>query len=199
VLGDRDGHAVDVDFLKGVGADHGKRHLPGDRHQRDGVEPRIGDRRHQVRRPGARSEAHRGFARHPRHALSHEAGTLLVAREHMPDPFRLAQGVVERQDRPAGNAHDRLYPLLFQQAHDQFAPVIVIIALLLVAGKNENPLGRLAPEGVGFESVIRFDPASVPPGRTQPYAYAYEQQHGQGNGETDHQSTPTRLTDKSKT
>ena len=52
VLGDRDGQAVGIDLLKGVGADHRLRHLPGDGDDGDRIELGIGDRRQQVGRAG---------------------------------------------------------------------------------------------------------------------------------------------------
>ena len=51
VFGDRDGQAIGVDLLKGVGADQGARHLAGDGDDRDRVELRVGDGGQQVGRP----------------------------------------------------------------------------------------------------------------------------------------------------
>ncbi len=60
VLGHRQRHAEDVHLLKGVGADLTRRHLPGDRHQRNRIQLGVGDRGEQIGGAGAGGgQAHR--------------------------------------------------------------------------------------------------------------------------------------------
>ena len=86
VLADRAGDARGVHFLKGVGADQGARHLPGDRHHGYRVQLGIRNGGHEVGRAGAgRGHADCGLARRACPALGDKARALFVAREHMGD------------------------------------------------------------------------------------------------------------------
>ena len=105
VLGDRHGDPADVGFLEGVGADGRAGDLPGDRDDRDGVHVRIGDRCHEVGGAGtAGRHAHADPSGRQGITLGRVAGALLVAHQDMPDPSRIQQRVVCRQDCAARNA-----------------------------------------------------------------------------------------------
>ena len=119
MLGDRYGQAVGIDLLKGIGADHRLGNLAGNRHDRDRIKLGIGDGRQQIGCAGAgRGHAHRHLAVGPRHALRHEAAALLVACQYVMNQARLRQGVVDRQDRSAGDTGQRSHALPFEQAHN---------------------------------------------------------------------------------
>ncbi|MNI40579.1 hypothetical protein D3C73_948050 [compost metagenome] len=91
VLGDGNRNAVGVDFLEGVGADHRGRNLTGDTHQRDGIQSRIGNSRHQIGGPRpATGHTHGRFAIGSRHALGDKPRALFVTRQDMTDLRTLA-------------------------------------------------------------------------------------------------------------
>ena len=114
VLGDRDRDAGDVGLLEAVGADHGRRHLAGDGHQRHRVHVGVRDRRDQVggTRPAGR-HAHADAARGLRVAGGGVAGALLVPDQDVPDQLGVQQRVIGRQDGAARDAehHVRADPL----------------------------------------------------------------------------------------
>ena len=84
VLGTGAGNAHDVHFLKGVVADEGRRHLPGDDHHRDGVHVGRGYACHRIGCAGARRyQAYPYLTRGPRVAVGHVDGALLVAYQHV--------------------------------------------------------------------------------------------------------------------
>ena len=90
VLGDRHGHTVGIDFLKGVGTDQRSGHLPGDRHQRNRIKAGIGNGGQQVHHTGAGSgRADGNFTADPRRALRHEPGSLFVPGKDMGNLLRL--------------------------------------------------------------------------------------------------------------
>ena len=118
VLGDRHRDAADVGFLEGIGADRGARHLAGDRHERHRVHVGVGDRRDQVGGAGtARRHAHADPPGGLRVALGRVAGALLVPDEDVPDLGGVHQRVVQRQDRAAGDAEDRVDAGRLQRAN----------------------------------------------------------------------------------
>src|SRR5450759_431318 len=104
----RDGrrHAEDVGLLEAVAAEERHRDLGRDRHDRRGVEPRVGEARDEVRRARARGrEADARSARGPRVALRGVRRALLVPHEEVRDRRR-EKRVVQRQRRAAGVAED---------------------------------------------------------------------------------------------
>ena len=107
VFGDRTTHAIRVDFLEGIRAEQGARHLAGDANERNRVQLGIGDGRQEVGRARARGgETHGRFAAGARQSLRNEARPLFVAGEHVPDLLAVRQGVVERQVGPTGDPGD---------------------------------------------------------------------------------------------
>ena len=109
VLGDRHRDAGDVGLLERVGADQAAADLAGDRDHGDRVHVGVGQRRHQVRRAGARG----------RHAHSDPAGgvgvaargvpaALLVPNQHVAQLHRIEQRIVDRQHRAAGDTEDHV-------------------------------------------------------------------------------------------
>ena len=121
VLGDRHGHAGDVGFLEGVGADQRPAHLPGDGDHRNGIHLRVGQRGDQVRRTRA------GGGHHDPHSAGGMGvtaggvpGALLVADQHVPNLGGVEQRVIQRQDRATGDAEDQVDVELLQRAHHRF-------------------------------------------------------------------------------
>ena len=136
VLGDRHGDAVDIHFLKGVGADHRARHLAGDRHQRNRIEMSVGDGSDEIGRPRpAGRDADLGRAADARHALGDEARALLVAGKHVAD-LAAHQRIVERQDGAARNARDGAHTLAFEKAHEQLCAADFFHEVLLVCSSG---------------------------------------------------------------
>ena len=119
VLGGRSGDADGVALLEGVGADQVGGHLAGEDHERHRVHQRIDDAGHRIGGPGAGSDEHHArLARGPRIALGRMHRALLVAHEHVAQPRLMVQRVVDRQDRAAGIAEQRLDALIDQRPHD---------------------------------------------------------------------------------
>ena len=106
VLGDGQRDAGDVDLLKGVRAEHLRRHLPGDGDNRDAIEHGRRDAGDEVgrARPGGR-HAHADLAGGARVAIGHVRSALLMPDEDVVDG-ELAQRVVDGQDGAAGIAED---------------------------------------------------------------------------------------------
>ena len=74
MFGDRDTHAVGVDFLEGIRANQSARHLAGDADERNRVQLGIGDGRQDVGRTRARGgETHGRFAAGARQPLRNES------------------------------------------------------------------------------------------------------------------------------
>ena len=121
VLGGRNGHAVDVHFLKGIGADHAQGNLPGDADQRHGIHARVGQGRKRVGGSGAgcgKDDA--GTASDPGHALSNEARALLMPGEDVADCSPAPEGVVKGKIETARNTRNVRDTLVFQQADGEF-------------------------------------------------------------------------------
>jgi hypothetical protein len=119
MFGNRDAQAIGIDLLEGVGTDHRSRHLPGDRHQRNRIQLGVGNRRQQIRCPGARrSHAYRRQAGGTRNPLRHEAAALFVPCQHVVNQRRLRQSIVNGQYCAAGNTGQGAHALSFEQAHD---------------------------------------------------------------------------------
>ena len=121
VLDDRHRDALDVGLLERVGADQVRRHLAGDADDRRRVEVGVGDRSHQVGRPGAgRGDGDADPAGRPGVALGHVAGALLVAHEVVADRCgRRRPRVVQRQDRAARKAEHVGHALGLEAADDR--------------------------------------------------------------------------------
>jgi hypothetical protein len=121
VLRDRHGDSSDVDFLKCVLSQQGTRHLSGDRDERRGVHPGVGDGRHEIRCAGStRGDTHAHATGRARIPLGGVAGTLLVPAEHVMQPVAVArERMVEGHDRAAGNPKDHIDALAHERlAHD---------------------------------------------------------------------------------
>ena len=109
------GDADRVAFLKGVGADEMRRHLPGDADKRDRIHQRVGEARHRI--GGARSrgdEQHADLARGARIALRGMGGPLLMAHENVLHLLLLEEHVVDRKDGAARIAEKNLHALVLQ-------------------------------------------------------------------------------------
>ena len=106
VLGDRQGDAGDVGFLKGIGADQLAADLAGDADDGDRVEHRrrqAGD--HVGRARARRGDGHADLAGRARIAVRHVRGALLVPHQDVADRV-VEHRVVGRQDGAAGIAED---------------------------------------------------------------------------------------------
>jgi len=121
VLRDRNRDAGDVRLLESVGAQQSAGHLPGNRDEWRAVHPRVGDRRHQVRRAGAaRRDAHSHAPARARIALGRMACPLLVPAQHVMQPVAIrVVRVIERHDRAPGDAEHHAHVLADERlAHD---------------------------------------------------------------------------------
>jgi hypothetical protein len=86
VLGNRDTHAISVDFLKRIRAYEDAWYLASDTDERNRVQLGISDGRQDIGRSRARGgETHRRFSAGTRQPLRNEASPLFVAGEHMMD------------------------------------------------------------------------------------------------------------------
>ena len=120
MLDDRHRDAGGIDFLKRVGADQRRTHLPGDADERRRVHPGVGDRRDEVRRArsgGRDRDAH--LAGCAGVALGHVTGALLVPGEHVTNGGAARDRVVGRQDRPAGDPERNVDPFELESAQDR--------------------------------------------------------------------------------
>ena len=110
VLRDRDRDAGDVDFLERIGAKQEARHLSSDRGQWRAVHPRIGDRRHEIRRARPTCpDAHADLTADARIAFGGVSRALLMTAEHVAQlravfPHR----VVERHDAAARDTEEHI-------------------------------------------------------------------------------------------
>jgi hypothetical protein len=93
----------------------------GDHQHRHRIRPRLAERRHDVGepRPGDR-EANAGPPRRPGIAVGHEAGALLVARQHVADR-RTRQGPVHLDVMHPRNAEDGVDAIGLEQSDDRLA------------------------------------------------------------------------------
>ena len=121
VLGDGEGNAGDVGFLKGVAADGGARHLAGDGDHRDGVHHRAGNAGGQVGGAGAGGGgADADFAGGPGVAVGGHGGGLFVADQDVAQLGVAAEGAVKGQHRAAGQAENNIHSFLEQAFTDDF-------------------------------------------------------------------------------
>ena len=94
--------------------------LPGDRHHRDRVHVRVGERRHQVGGAGARRRhAHTDLAGGVSVSTGRMSRALLVADEDVTELLRVEKRVVDRQHGTAGNAEDDVDVELLQRPDDR--------------------------------------------------------------------------------
>ena len=86
VLGHRQRNAGDIDFLKGVGAQHLAGYIAGDADDGNGIEHGRGNAGDKIGCAGAAGgNGHAHFARSARIAVGHVRGALLVAHQHVAD------------------------------------------------------------------------------------------------------------------
>jgi len=97
-------------FLEGVGTDVGQVDLPGDDHDRNAVELRVGDAGDNVGEPrAARRHADADFAGRPSVSLRREPPALLVSREDDADLVAVtSERLVKRNAETAGVGENRL-------------------------------------------------------------------------------------------
>ena len=114
MLGDGQGDAGDVGFLKGVGADQLAADLSGDANDGRGIQHGRGDAGDHVGRAGARGgDRNANVAAGARVAIRHVGGALLVAHQDVMD-VAVLQGVIRRQNCASRIAEDVLYAFALQ-------------------------------------------------------------------------------------
>ena len=112
VLGDGQGNAGDVGFLKGIAADGGAAHLAGDGDHRDGVHLCGGDAGHEIGGAGAgRGPTHAGASGGAGVAVGGVRGALLVAHQYVAQTRELGQCLVQGKNGSAGEAEDHVHAL----------------------------------------------------------------------------------------
>ena len=123
VLGDRHGDAGGVALLEGVRADGGVRHLTGDADQWHRVEVGVAEGGDDVGGGGSAGDhGAAGPAGGVRIAGCHVAGALLVADQDVADR-RVDERVVDREDRPAGQAEQQVDALVLESPDQRLAAV----------------------------------------------------------------------------
>ena len=165
MLDDRHHDARDIGLLKSIGADQVRGHLAGDRDQRRRVEERVGNRRDQVR--GARAtggDADADFAGGAGVALRHVARALLVAHQHVLNGvIDCHEGVVERQDRAAGDAPADRDVLGLERSDDRLRAEHALLArpcLLQIGVTHAFPFATSAAIASPTWSVVAEPPRS---------------------------------------
>ena len=120
VLGHGQRDAGDVDFLKRVGAENFAGDVAGDADDGNGIEHGGGDAGDEVCRAGAAGgDGDADLARGARIAVGHVRSALLVANEDVVNG-KLAQRVVDGQNRAAGVAEDVGNALAYQRGPHDF-------------------------------------------------------------------------------
>jgi len=115
VFCDGNAHAVGIDFLKGVRADHRARDLAGDADDGDRIELGVGNSGQNVGGPGPRScKTHLGASGRTCHALSDKSRPLFVTGQNMANPVASGQGIIKGKIRTAGNPGNGPNPLPFE-------------------------------------------------------------------------------------
>ena len=110
VLGGRARDADVVGLLERVVADRGRRHLPGEGDDRDRVHQRVLERGDQVGRGrSGGDETDTDLAGRPRVPFRRVPGGSLLAYQHVAQALEVVQGVVDRQDRAAGQTEDEIH------------------------------------------------------------------------------------------
>src|SRR5579862_4297617 len=121
VLHDGQGHAEDVGLLEGAFADHGLRHLAGDRHQRDGIHVSVRDAGEEIGRPRAGSgHANAGPPGDAGIAFGGEYASLFVTRQQGADALGAGQGLVDGHAGPAGVREDDFDSFAFEAGDEDF-------------------------------------------------------------------------------
>ena len=165
VLHDRHHDARDVSLLEGVRADQVRRHLAGNGDERGGVKKRVSDRRDEVRRARtAGRDADADLAGRAGIALRHVASTLLVAHEHVLNGVvDRHEGVVERQDRSAGDAPADRDVLGLERSDDRLRAEHALLArpcLLQIGIAHAFPFATSAAIAAPTSSVVAVPPRS---------------------------------------
>ena len=102
VLGDGQGYAGNIGFLKGIAADGGAGHLSGDCHQGHGVHLGRGDSSNEICGPGAAGgRADANAARGAGVAVCGHGGGLLVPHQHVAQLRIPGHGAIQWQHRSA--------------------------------------------------------------------------------------------------
>ena len=116
------GDAHGVGLLEGIVADHERRHLTRQNHQRDAVQQRVGQTGHRVGRAGARGhQNHTGFTGRARIALSRMNGGLFVAHQNVADFVLLENLVVNRKHSTTGVAENHFDALILKGLNHHFS------------------------------------------------------------------------------
>ena len=165
VLDDRHHDARDVGLLKGIRADQVRGHLAGDGDQRRGVQERVRNRRDEVGGAGATGgDADADLAGGTGVALGHVARALLVAHEHVLDGVvDRHEGVVERQDRAAGDAPADRDVLGLERSDDRLRAEHALLArscLLQIGVTHAFPFATSAAIASPTWSVVAEPPRS---------------------------------------
>ncbi|SHU32967.1 Uncharacterised protein [Mycobacteroides abscessus subsp. abscessus] len=118
VLGDGHRDAGDVGFLESIRTDEAATHLAGDRHNRDRVHLRVGQRGDQVGGTGAGGGHHDAdLAGGMRVTAGGMPGTLLMTHQHVAHLGGVVERVIDGQDRTTGNAEDHFDAELLKRPH----------------------------------------------------------------------------------
>ena len=130
VLGNGQGNAGHIRFLKSVIPDKFAGYLAGNKYYWHRIHLRCGDAGHQVRGAWARGgDSHAHPAAHPCVAVGHMGAALFVARQDMVDRI-IQHGVVKRQVRAAGVAKYHLHAFLGQTFPDNLCTSTFHVLLL---------------------------------------------------------------------
>ena len=129
MLGDRLADCDRRRFLEGVAADDVLCHLPRDGDERNTVELRVGNRRHQVGRAGpAGRHANADFSRRAGDSLGRESAPLLVAGQDRADlVLEFQKRLMQRHAGAAGIRENALDTLMHEGFDQDFGPVISLI------------------------------------------------------------------------
>ena len=123
VFDDRQGHTEHVGLLESALADHRAGHLSRDGDHRDGIQERVSDTGHQIRRAGtAGGETNAGFAAGPCVGLRGERFTLLVPGQDRADLLRARQGLMQFHAGTPGVAEHDLHAFPLQAVDNNVRP-----------------------------------------------------------------------------
>ena len=119
-LGTRQADAHRVRLLECVLADQRRRHLPGQRHHRNGIHQRRCKTGHHVGGSGPGCyQAHPWFPGSSRVSIGGKSRSLLVPNQKVMDACAI-QGVVQRKHRPARKTEDHFYLLAVKALQQDF-------------------------------------------------------------------------------
>ena len=123
MFGGTAGDAHRVGFLKRVGTDQMRWHLPCHTHQRNRIHQRIRQRCYGVRGPRPRGHhQHAHFASRARIAFGCVACTLFVPHQNMPQFILFKQRIIDRQHRTAGIAEHHVGTVIEHRLNHDFSP-----------------------------------------------------------------------------